>query len=80
MDSRAAGRSLRIAHAHRWARRMRVDPALAWLTPAEAKVLAGLNQDDDVYDWAVEHHIPTRVGNGIEPMLPAAAILTLAVK
>jgi hypothetical protein len=73
-------RSLRIAHAQRWARRLPVDPALAWLTPAEVRVLASLSLGDDVYQWATEHRIPTQVGNGLEPVLWAAAVLTLAMK
>ena len=79
VDQRVA-RSLRIARAHRWARRMPVDPALAWLTPAEARVLAGIGVNDNVYQWATEHRIPTFARNGLEPMLRSAAVLALAVK
>jgi hypothetical protein len=74
----AVRRSLRIAQAHRWARRMRIDPALAWLTPAEAGVLADLGPADDVYAWAVQHRVPTAPGDGIGPLLSAAAVLALA--
>jgi hypothetical protein len=80
VDQRATRRSLQIAHAHRWARRMRVDPALAWLTPAEARVLAGIGVWENVYQWATEHRIPIFARNGLEPMLRADAVLTLAVK
>jgi len=77
-EGRAERRGLRIAQAHRWARRMRIDPALSWLTPAEAGVLADLNAEADVYAWAVQHRIRTAPGNGIAPLLAAADVLAVA--
>ena len=71
-------KELRVAEARRWGRRMRVDPTLAWLTPAEARMLADLGPAEDVMTWARQHNVRIAVGRGIEPVLDAARLLVLA--
>ena len=78
VEVRDARRTLRIAEARRWARRMTIDPALAWLTPAEASSLVDLDAAQDVTAWAIRHGIRAAAGPGIEPMLPAVPVLALA--
>jgi hypothetical protein len=69
---------IRVATAMRWARRRLVDPELRWLTPAEARVLAGLGPIEDVLAWAVRRRVPIRPARGIEPVLASAPVLAFA--
>jgi hypothetical protein len=57
---------------------MHLDPALAWVTPAEAWSLADLDPDEDVIRWACRNHVRCGVGDGIEPVLDAARVLAIA--
>jgi hypothetical protein len=74
----SARKGLRIAEARRWSRRMALDPALAWLTPAEVRMLADLDPLEDVIAWARLHDVRIEGGDGIEPVLEAGRVLTIA--
>ncbi|HEY1296860.1 MAG TPA: hypothetical protein VGJ60_27590 [Chloroflexota bacterium] len=78
LEQRNARRSLRRADVRRWTRRMMVDPALRWLTPAEVRMLVDLDPAEDIFGWAKRYHIPTCSGCGLEPLLATGAVLALA--
>lgn len=78
LQQRTARQQLRAAEARRWSRRLSVDPALAWLTLADVRMLADPDPPEDVIAWATQHEVMIGLGRGTEPVLQATRVLTLA--